>query len=217
MSRTGAEGAYLGWQLLQHAASCTRPAWVIDTKTTRGYRDRLPGESQHGCPDVDCGHTDWFEHTSVRILCRSCGTVRTFEGELHTLGGRLVENTGYGAAPTRAAGLWLYPGPPLVIGVGEEPYDHLVTREKVDRLAPHHVVGKIVRGRGPRGGTAYSAALQNPDTTGAARAYADRHGDIDLPWLAVSGELTFKTVTAAAKWIAARLEEHSGGTEAADS
>jgi len=210
VSPIGAEGAHFGWQQLLHATACTRPVWVIDMKTTGGYRDRLAGGGEHSCPDIDCGHTSRFERTVVRILCRGCRAVRTFEGELHSMGTSLVENTGYGATPTRAAGLWLYPGPPLLIGVGEEPYDHLVTREKAERLAPDQVVGKIVKGRGPRGGVAYSAAaIQNPHTAGAAHRYTERHGDVRLSWRAVSGELTFKTVAAAAKWIAARLEEHS--------
>ncbi|WP_374987178.1 hypothetical protein [Streptomyces fradiae] len=109
--------------------------------------------------------------------------------------------TGYGQPPKRVAGLWLYPGPPLLDLRGyDSPGAYLCSRQQVDRLSENDIVGVVTEGRGPRGRTVYHAAI-GPDFHPPARGlsgYAD--------WAKTSGEKPFTSVTAAAKWVAAELD-----------
>ncbi|WP_060952426.1 hypothetical protein [Streptomyces hygroscopicus] len=205
-----AQDTYLGWEALEHRPDCQRPSWEVDVRTERGGRDlRSYSDDQrrkHSCPDEYCGHGNTFDRITVRIVCRSCGLAHLISGEESEDTGRTstgVKHLGYGMEPRRIAGLYLWPGEPwLAYGraVSDEPHDFLVTRTRVDRVTAADVVGQILQGRGGRGAVRWSAnAVANPE------------GQYGL------GQLRFdqateglRSVAAAAKWIAAALQDAGG-------
>lgn len=200
--------SYLGWELLAHRTDCQRQQWAVDLKTdTFGLRRLHEGGEKHGCPNEDCGHANRFEETTVRIVCSSCGIAHTIKGELTGRGLGPVEHIGYGLPPRKVVGLFLYPGEPfLSYGrlASSEPFDFVVTREQVDRVNEEHVFGLISQARGKRGAVQWSA-LAVPDPDG-------QYG-YGRPVRFARGQEAFKTVTAAAKWIAAQLKPQPNTTE----
>ncbi|WP_432589969.1 hypothetical protein ABVG11_34405 [Streptomyces sp. HD1123-B1] len=204
------QSTYLDWTALTHRPDCCRPAWEVDVRTDRTGRDlRSYGEESsraHSCPDEDCDHRNTFDQTTVRVVCRSCGLAHLIRGE-HTedTGSSSMSTTclGFGMAPRRVAGLYLWPGEPwLAYGraVSDEPHDFVVTRTRVDRVAAQDVAGEITQGRGKRGGVVWSAAtLPNPD---------GRYGLQHVRFDQVTEGL--RSVAAAAKWIAAQLASSGG-------
>ncbi|MFJ4342615.1 hypothetical protein [Streptomyces sp. NPDC088915] len=185
---SNAEDLYLGWTELRHAEGCRKPAWAAET---RDEWDFFRG-GKHQCPDEDCGHSSRYTKTTLRLVCRSCGTVRLLSGELDSQGGSTVERYGYGQQPRKVGGLYLYPG-----GTDEwigSPWDYLVTTEKVDRVTKDNLVGSMGQGRTPRGRTIWSAGVQPKFEIGL-------FGTPMVTYTVVSGDAKFSSPTAAARWI----------------
>jgi hypothetical protein len=200
---TTALETYLGWEELQHLAGCPKPAWSVDVRTDldelrKGYR------GEHTCPNEECGHSNRYERTTVRIVCRSCQAAVVIRGEdVSTSRGMTVNTTwGYGQKPRTMAGLLLWPGEPW-LNVGRlssnEPYDYVVTRTGVTQVTEADIVGIITQHRGKRGAVTWQAgALPTPGK------YAR------LNWGRTSEDKPLRTIAAAAKWIAAQLEAQDG-------
>lgn len=187
-----AEDLYLGWSELRHAEGCRKPMWVAETRTEW---DTYRRGRTHSCPDEDCDHRDSYEKTTLRLVCRSCGTVRLYGGEMHSSGGSTVEQYGYGQQPKKAGSLYLYPGETAEwVSAPNSPWDYLVTAEQVDRITKDNLVGSIAQGRTPRGRVIWSAGAHPKFEMGM-------HGTPMVTYAVVSGEKVFSTPTAAAKWI----------------
>ncbi|MEU1312554.1 hypothetical protein ABZ419_27195 [Streptomyces cinnamoneus] len=201
MSSSDAIAAHLEWQPFAHRPDCAKPVWEVDHQTVSDkLRPRREGP-KHSCPNEECGHHDHYDRITVRLLCRSCDTVRLISGEEHTTRTTTTARIGYGQPPKKVAGLWLYPGPPLLdLRDYATPGAYLCSREKVDRLSEEDIVGVVSEGRGKRGGTVWHAAI-GPDFHPPARGLSGY-----ATWAKNSGEKPFSTVTAAAKWVAAELE-----------
>lgn len=188
---------YLDWEALAHGPGCRYPQWSVDLSTEynafRGRRER----PEHSCPNEGCGHADRMDRTTVRIVCVSCGVAFLLSGESADQQRSSTEEVGFGQAPRRVAGLYLWPGEPLLhgwgTGVDTGPWGWLVTRNRVARVRAADVVGEIACSRGPRGGSQF-AALAGPSPKGTYGHPHVRYTD------AVDG---LKSVAAAAKWIAA--------------
>ncbi|MFE0243294.1 hypothetical protein ACFWZ0_02585 [[Kitasatospora] papulosa] len=197
---TSLQDTYLAWDELAHAPSCADPRWVVDIRTECGaYRD-VTGRA-HNCPAEDCDHSDRYEKTSVRIVCRSCGKARIMSGEADALRQTSVQALGYGQQPVKCAGLWLYPGEPRLFGwgaaVGDDPTGYLVTRTRVDRVTLTNVIGAIHQDRGPRRGIKWAA-------TAVIDAFGD-YGYGQARW--AHRQEGLPTRTAAAKWIRSVVQE----------
>lgn len=213
------QDTYLGWELLTHRDDCKRPAWEVDLRRREDswrYQASLAHEerAEHSCKDEFCTHSNRFDELAVRIVCRSCGTAEVITGERTEDTGRTSTSArwlGYGLAPRRAAGLWLWPGEPwLSVGRADtdEPFDFLVTQPGVERVTKEAVVGQITQSRGTRGGVIWTAAAE-PREDGRFGVGLGR-----IRWARVQEGL--KTVAAAAKWISTELaavEGESGGGE----
>lgn len=199
---TTVQSTYLGWEQPEHMAGCKKPAWSVDFRTDpEEFRHRHDGTA-HACRNEDCQHGDRYPRTTVRIVCLSCQTAVVIVGEdCHTSRGPTAATThGYGLPPRRVAGLLLWPGEPF-LDFGrlrsDEPYDFLVTRTGVLRVTRADVVGVVMQTRGKRGGVTWTAA-SGPRDNKYARGRLD--------WARYSGDdATLRSVTAAAKWVAAQL------------
>lgn len=198
--------SHLGWELLSHRTACKRPAWTVDVKTDDyGLRKVYEDEGRHSCSNESCEHESRFDETTVRIVCRSCGVAHEIAGELT---GRTTTSTralGYGLPPRKVAGLFLHPGEPFLAygrAVSDEPHDFVVTRDKTERVTADNVFGTISQHRGKRGAVQWTAlAVPDPDGQyGYGRPVRFAHA-----------REAFRTVAAAAKWIAAQAE---GGEQA---
>lgn len=211
------QDTYLGWEALTHREDCKSPAWEIDLRARQDswrYKASLAREerAEHKCADQFCSHGNRFDELTVRIVCRSCGRAEVITGERNEDTGRSTTGTkwlGYGLPPRRTAGLWLWPGEPwLSVGrqATDEPFDFLVTGERVERVTKETVVGQITQTRGKRGGVIWTAAAMPSDEG----PYGVGLGHIR--WGRVQEGL--KTPAAAAKWIAAQLIEQ--GTDGED-
>jgi hypothetical protein len=208
MSTTSALAAHLGWRPFGHRPDCAQPSWEVTQQHESDARRTLRGGPEHACPNEDCGHSAHYDKVTVRVLCRSCDTVHLISGEEHTSRSTTTASTGYGQAPRKAAGLWLYPGPPLLDWRDAGPGGYLCSLAKVERLTQDDIVGAIGEGRGARGATTWSAgALPTWNPPAAGRA------DLFPTWARGSGDTTFKTVAAAAKWVKAQVDEDAAATE----
>ena len=205
MSLSDAFSAHLGWHQFGHRPNCARPVWEADQQTeSNRLRDRWSGPV-HACPNEDCGHSDRYDRFTVRLLCRSCDTVHLVSGEQCSTRTTATASTGYGQPPRRVGGLWLYPGPPMLDWRDAGPGEYLCSLQRVTRLAQEDIVGAISEGRGARGGTTWSV--------GALPTW--RPSVIDRPYgypvfAHVSGDTTFRTVAAAAKWLKTKVDEAAG-------
>lgn len=203
-----AEDLYLGWTQLQHKDGCKARGWDVDTRTDTKHR----GGRDHECPDVDCGHDGEYEAQTVRLTCRGCGVVRLYTGESISFGGELTPRYGYGQPPKKVGGLWLWPGRQRESwGKPDDlPWDYLVTADRVDRITPDNLVGRIGQGQGGRGGVIWSAGTQpifDPEKY--------RYSSTPVVTYAVtSGDTTFRTPTAAARWIEANRGVDTEGDRA---
>ncbi|WP_406262514.1 hypothetical protein OIA45_39620 [Streptomyces chartreusis] len=209
---------YLGWDRPRHHKGCKRPQWDVavrrDEHTARAcyYGDE---PLKHSCPDEYCAHGNSFTKLTVRIVCTSCGAAQLVTGEDTSDTGDSATSTsdlGYGLPPRQAAGLLLWPGQPwLRFGraASDERHDFVVTRAKAKRVTADVVVGQITQGRGKQGGLVW-AACAVPDPEGSF-GYGQQ-----LRWAHAndgrgrSGS-PLRTVTAAARWIGARLAEQQTG------
>jgi len=194
---------YLGWDEPQHLAGCKRPAWSVDVRTDHDeLRDRFGGEA-HACRNDECQHGDRYPRTTVRIVCPSCQAALVVHGEDASTSQGVHATHGYGRPPRTVAGLLLWPGEPwLYFGrlSTDEPYDFVVTRKGVTRVTEADVVGVITQGRTKRHAVIWNAgALPTPGKYGR------------FNWGASNEEKPARTVAAAAKWIAAQLEQQTGG------
>ena len=194
MSSADAITAHLDWQPFRHGPDCAEPAWEVAQQTEADQRRPRRDGPEHECPNEECGHHGYYDRIAVRVLCRSCGIVHLIGGEEHTSRTTTTVRTGYGQAPKKAGGLWLYAGPPLLdLRDYTTPGAYLCSLEEVDQLSQKDVVGAITEGRGKRGATVWSAAV-GPDFQ---QGYT--------VWAKNSGDKTFSTVAAAAKWVTAEL------------
>lgn len=191
---TSVQDTYLGWELLAHRPNCKRPEWGVDVRDDDyNIRNRHDGPD-HSCPNEDCGHANRYTQTTVRIVCRSCGTAHVLHGENLTTTSASTAYLGYGQAPRKVAGLYLWPGEPWLSygrAVSDEPHDFLVTGARVDRVSEADVVGQIVQGRGKRGAVVWTAAAVPGGEYGIGR----------VRFAQVAEGL--RSVAAAAKWIVA--------------
>lgn len=199
---TTVQATYLGWEQLEHLASCKRPAWQVDFRTDEDEIRARYGGDAHDCSNDECVHGDRYAKTTVRIVCTSCQAALVIEGEGCSASLGMTANTtyGYGLPPRKLAGLLLWPGEPFLdfgrLRTGE-PYDFLVTRPGVKHVTRADVVGVIMQTRGKRNAVTWSAAVGPRDNR-----YA--RGRVD--WTRHSGDdATLRTVAAAARWIAAQL------------
>ncbi|GEC02989.1 hypothetical protein SSP24_06440 [Streptomyces spinoverrucosus] len=205
---TTVQDTYLGWEQPEHLPTCERAQWLVDFRTGEGeFRERFSGDA-HKCPNDVCGHGDWYERTTVRIVCPSCQVAFVFRGEGDINSGTLANTThGYGLPPRRVAGLLLWPGEPF-LNFGrmssDEPYDFLVTRPGVQRVTRADVVGAIMQTRGRRGGITWTAAVEPRDS---------KYSPGQIDWARDSGDTALRSVTAAAKWIGAQLPPTASGGE----
>ncbi len=197
---------YLPWEELTHKPGCAKPSWAVDTRTEHDALRTVGGGPTHACPNEECGHSARYTKTSLRVVCSSCGLVLIMSGDDDGMCGTSTKAIGYGQPPKKAGGVWLYPGAPLLFGWGhgedEEPEGYLVTRTRVDRVTVDNVIGSIHKARGPRRGVQWSAAAV-PDPKG-------EYGYGLTRWAQARSEL--RSVTAAAKWIAAVDDARGGET-----
>ncbi|MFI8365298.1 hypothetical protein ACIGD1_34740 [Streptomyces sp. NPDC085612] len=208
MSSSDALAAHLEWEPFSHRADCSKPVWEVDHQIVYDkLRHRHEGP-EHACPNEECGHRDHYDRITVRLLCRACDTVRLIGGEEHTNETTTTARIGYGQPPKRVAGLWLYPGPPLLhLREYNTPGAYLCSRERVDRLSEKDIVGAVSEGRGKRGATVWHAAV-GPEFHPPARGLSGY-----AVWAKNSGEKPFTSVTAAAKWVAAELDATANDTK----
>jgi hypothetical protein len=201
---TTVQSTYLGWEQPAHFEGCKRPQWLVDFRTDEDeFRYRYDGgdSGSHSCPNEECGHGDRYTRTTIRMVCPSCEAAVVFRGEgSHHWGSVANIAHGYGLPPRRVAGLLLWPGEPF-LNFGrlnsDEPYDFLVTRPGVQRVTRADVVGVIMQTRGRRGGTTWAAGTDPRDS---------KYLRSRIDWARRSeDDATLRSVTAAAKWIAAQL------------
>jgi hypothetical protein len=115
---------------------------------------------------------------------------------------------GYGQAPRQTAGLYLWPGRPVLYGWGpgrsgldDQPHEYLVTTTLDDRLTPAMCVGAIGRHRTAGGHPRWWAgAVQVPPPV----RVVPPAGEYRLTWAHRTNDHT--TVDAAAAWIAAAID-----------
>ncbi|MFI5880856.1 hypothetical protein [Streptomyces sp. NPDC051554] len=205
---------YLGWEQPKHHRDCTRPAWDISIRTDDDVArsgGHMGAVVKHGCSDEFCSHSSSFAQTVVRIVCHSCGAAQVVYGEKTDDTGTTLTDTrwvAYGLPPRQAVGLLLWPAQPW-LNTGRahdpEPHDFVVTVLKVKKVTADVVVGQITQSRGAQGGVVWTAlAVPHPDGQyGAGQS---------LQWLHANdgrgrGGNPLRTVTAAARWISARLSE----------
>ncbi|MFJ2589700.1 hypothetical protein [Streptomyces sp. NPDC087538] len=201
MSSSAALSAHLDWNPFRHQPDCAKPVWEVGQRAEPDILRVRRGGPEHACPNEECGHRDHYDRVTVRVLCRSCGTVHLISGEEYTTRTTTTASTGYGQPPKRVAGLWLYPGPPLLDWGDAGPGAYLCSREKVTRLSEDDIVGAVVEGRGKRGATVWHAVAGPEFRSGYVR------------WAKRSGEKPFASTTAAAKWVAAQLDAAATATE----
>ncbi|MFC1435309.1 hypothetical protein ACEZDB_32185 [Streptacidiphilus sp. N1-3] len=205
MSLADAFAAHLGWQPFGHRPNCAQPVWEVDQQMESDRRRGRWSGPEHACPNEDCGHHDRYDRVAVRLLCRSCDTVHVVSGEVRITRMTTTASIGYGQAPKRLGGLWLYPGPPMLDWRDAGPGEYLCSLKRVTRLTEEDIVGAISEGRGARGGTTWSA--------GALPTW--RSSVIDRPYAypvfaSVNGDTTFRTVAAAAKWVKSEVDAAAG-------
>lgn len=205
---TTVKDTYLGWELLGHFEGCKRPPWTVDAKCEDDAFRARHDRPEHACPNEECHHGDRYTRTTVRIVCTGCQMAHVIRGEEGISRGSTSTTThGYGQPPRKVAGLLLWPGEPLLSWgrlSTEDPWDFLITRTGVSRVAEGDVVGVINQVRGARGAVRWSVV--------AVRSEAGPYGLSPLRF--AHGEERMASVAAAAKWTAARLAEApTGGAE----
>lgn len=210
---------YLGWEQPQHFDGCKKPSWDVGIREVKDrYRHSGYGEEhvKHACADKEfCSHGTSFTELVVRVVCNSCGAARLVTGEATEATGESIgsaKDFAYGLPPRKVAGLLLWPALPW-LGVGrlssDEPHDFVVTRPTVKQatqVTADTVVGQITQSMGKLRGRVWSTlAVPCPDgpygrlVSEVRYAHAnDGHGQGGSP---------LRNVTAAARWIAARLAE----------
>lgn len=194
------ETTYLGWTEPAHYEGCARPRWEVDYRTEYDVFRGRHGGPEHQCPNESCGHHgDRYDRTTIRLVCRSCA--RTYTLSAHASGLYSAGNLGIGQPPLKKAGLWLWPGEPLLRLKGNEPpASFLATRDRVERVQREDVVGAMSWGLTHRGRDIWSAVAV-PNTEGP-------YGYGEIRWAKGAQEL--RSLAAAAKWIAGQYAEAGG-------
>lgn len=148
------EHTYFGWNQLTHTTTCTSPSWDVDVRHDLSTRPLTVPEATHQCPDEHCAHSTAFDRVTVRVICRSCDTAHVITGEGLARTATTTQALGYGQAPRQTAGLYLWPGRPVLHGWGpgpsgldDQPHEYLVTTALVDRITPGDCIGAIGRHR----------------------------------------------------------------------
>jgi hypothetical protein len=202
------ENAYFGWNELTHTEDCPAPAWGIDVRHDLGIRPTSDTAVRHGCPDQHCGHEGGLDRVTVRVICRACDTAHLITGESLTRTTTDTAALGYGQPPTEKAGLYLWPGRPVLHGYGpgrsgldDKPHEYLVTTSiPADRLTPEDCVGAIGRHRTAGGRLRWWAgAIPTPPPPRLRR----EPGEYRLAWARRSSDN--RTIDQAAVWIADTL------------
>ncbi|MFJ2514663.1 hypothetical protein ACIPEL_15215 [Streptomyces griseoviridis] len=211
---TSALDSYLGWEKPTHRRGCKSPAWDVTFRVEeKQYERSYYGDERpkHACADEDCGHGSTFDKLVVRIVCLSCGVAQVSTGERTERTGETLTSTrhlGYGLPPRRVAGLLLWPGNPwLRTGWGDtdEPHDFVVTQLGVTEVTEAAVLGEIALGQGKLRGRVWTT-LAVPDPKGQY-GYASQMRFAECNDGRGRGGSPLRTVTAAARWIAARTAE----------
>ena len=185
------EELYLGWQPLTHTVDCANPTWdTVEARYDTGGRIFTQGAEHHACATEGCSHADTFGRVQLRLLCRDCQTVHIISGE--GLGAQCTTTalTGWGQAPRKLAGLWLWPGKPA--DAKHQPHAYLVTREHAQPTEAN-LYGIITRYRDAEGTPWWIA--------GAVRDDNGEHYVHSLRWRYRSNSLN--DLPEAADWIAA--------------
>ncbi|MEI5522485.1 hypothetical protein WB388_17940 [Streptomyces brasiliscabiei] len=198
------ENAYFGWDELTHTTSCPSPRWDVDVRHDLGIRPVADGAVRHGCSDQNCGHEGGLDRVTVRVICRSCDTAHVITGESLTRTVTTTDALGYGQRPVQVAGLYLWPGRPVLHGYGpgpsgldDKPHEYLVTTALLDRLTPEDCVGAIGRHRTAGGHLRWWAgAIVTPPPPRIRR----QPGEYRLAWARRTSDN--RTVDQAAAWIA---------------
>ncbi len=185
------EELYLGWHDFSHADGCTNPVWDdVQVRYDEGRRFTATGTEPHTCTNVDCGHATGFGRMQVRLRCSDCNTVHILSGEGLGVVCTTTEDTGWGQAPTQVAGVWLWPGEPVLRGL--PPRDYLVTTTQVDEVTTDTIAGLITTYRDSEGRQLWIAgAGLNPN--GAHQVHT-------LRWTYSSNGLA--SLEDAARWVA---------------
>ncbi|WP_392967266.1 hypothetical protein [Streptomyces sp. LN245] len=185
------ESLYLGWSPLDHPADCPKPTWdVVEIRHDEGGRIVQTGAEHHACANDTCSHADSFGRVQLRLLCRDCGSIRTITGEGLTQVPSTVADSGWGLAPRKVSGVWLWPGQPAA--PGSEPHDYLVTRSRAAAVTTESLYGIITRYRDASGTPCWIAGAL-PDEDGEHQVHS-------LRWRHRSAGLA--DLDAAAAWIA---------------
>ncbi|MEU2155452.1 hypothetical protein ABZ532_10625 [Streptomyces sp. NPDC019396] len=189
------QDVYLGWRELAHGADCPRPSWTVDVREDEHHRSSYGGATErHACPNEDCDHSGSYPRSTMRVVCLACHVAHVISGESVSSRSTSTRATGFGEAPRKVAGFYLWPGQPWF---DDEPHEFLVSRARPQRLTAADVVGEICEGRGPRGGKRFSAAaLPSPN---------GEYGIRTLRWS--RAQEGFISCSAAAKWIEAQTPE----------
>ena len=153
---------YFGWNPLPHAPGCPNPVWDdARVEHSEGVRPGSYGADHHTCAHSDCGHADTFERVQLRLLCSDCKTVTTLSGESLVQVISHPAATGWGQPPTELAGVWLWPGRPVI--EGGQPHQYLVTRQ-AQTVTPDTLYGIITAYRDSEGNRRWiAAAVPHPD------------------------------------------------------
>jgi hypothetical protein len=181
---------YFGWNPLAHAPACPTPVWDdAQVLHSKGVRPGSYGAERHACGTGDCGHADTFDRVQMRLLCRDCDTVITISGESLVQVISHTSATGWGQRPVEVAGVWLWPGRPVI--EGGQPHQYLVTRQ-AQTVTPETLYGIVTAYRDAKGARRWIAAAV-PDPGGA-------HQISTLRWRYASNGLD--DLEQAAAWIA---------------
>lgn len=176
-----------------HTSECTQgPAsrWEVSTYVEYGF----------GEEDGD------VRHENLRLTCTECSAVRFYRSGYPDYGlGLKIDRTttdevGFGSAPERVAGMWLWPGPLATYAEKHGPESYFVTAYKVRPSSPGAVVGII----------GWSKNLSR--SNGALRWRAGI-GCTDWGSIKEAAPDYFTSKTAAAKWVAAQLATRREGAE----
>lgn len=171
-----------------HQPDCSRgpDTWQVARYVEYGFGDQA----------------DEIRRTSLRLSCPECGVI-----EFHTVDGYVQRQwsssaeLGYGAAPVRLAGLWLWPGPIGPYDRERGPESYFVTTDNVRPSSPEMVAGSLGWSRN------YAR------TNGAVRWHAGL-GCHKWGGIVTAAPGPFTSRTAAAKWLAAELAAASSSAAA---
>lgn len=184
---------YLGWEPLTHTIDCTNPAWDdVEIRRTEGIRPQSTGADHHTCGHPNCEHGDTFGRVQVRMVCRGCGTVRIISGEGLTEVYSTTQNTGWGQAPTRCGGVWLWPGRPAAPGA--DPHEYLVTLQ--GSVVNRATLYGIITGYRDSSGNRQWMAGAEPDPDGAHQVSTLRVRYASHPYASVEEAAEYLDITA---------------------